>query len=121
MKKAIALLAVWTGLALGADTTGTWAGAMQLTGPNGNSYPVPAYLILKQTDSTLTGSGGSEQAQQFPLEKGEVSGDTVRFQVTFGPTVHFDLHRDGDSMTGKVTIDVPGGATQEGTVSLKRQ
>jgi hypothetical protein len=78
-------------------------------------------MVLKQMGGGVTGTGGSDASQQFPIEKVEVAGDTITFQVTFGPTAHFQLHPDADGLVGVVRIEAPGGAIQEGAVTLKRK
>jgi hypothetical protein len=41
-------------------------------------------FIFKQDGNKLTGSGGSNQSEQYPIEDGKVDGDRVRFEITTG-------------------------------------
>lgn len=65
-----------------ADLTGNWSGAFKVEG--GDHRNVPQLFILKQQGKTLTGSGGPDAGEQYPIENGIMDGDEVRFELTTG-------------------------------------
>ena len=66
--------------ALAGDLTGTWSGTIELTGPDGDRT-APVLLILKQSGSEITGSGGGGEDDQHPIKNGKIEGDTLTFEV----------------------------------------
>jgi hypothetical protein len=81
MKKAIAVVLLLSMNAAAGDLTGKWSGAFKVDGADHN---VPQLFILKQDGNKLTGSGGPDQSEQYPIENGKVDGDRVRFELTTG-------------------------------------
>ena len=79
-------------------------------------------IILKQSGSELTGTAG-DPSHQFPIEKAEVNGNSIKFQVTAGPAVlSFNLRQEGDVMTGTAKIEhKETGMVHEGPASLRRK
>lgn len=81
MKKAIAVVLLLTMPAIAGDLTGKWSGAFKVDGAD---HDVPQLFIFKQDGNKLTGSGGPNQSEQYPIEDGNVDGDRVRFEITTG-------------------------------------
>ena len=108
--------------AAAADVTGKWSGTFAIVGPDGTAGDAnPAFLILKQTGSTLTGTAGQEEAEQWPIENAKIEGNKISGTVnpSDGATYSVTLTVDGDRMTGEVTI-TQGGQTMKGKIELKR-
>jgi hypothetical protein len=81
MKKAIAVVLLLTMSAMAGDLTGKWSGSFKVDGAD---HDVPQLFIFKQDGNKLTGSGGPDQGEQYPIEDGRVDGDRVRFEITTG-------------------------------------
>ena len=116
-----AILAL-TVTAAAADVTGKWSGSYTVTGPDGSAGDSnPAFLILKQSGSTLTGTAGAEEAEQWPLENAKIENDRITGTVSpsDGATYTVSLTVDGDRMTGEVIVN-QGGQTMKGKIKLKR-
>jgi hypothetical protein len=47
-------------VALASDVTGTWIGTIDMKAATGRTSQLPAYLVLKQQQSMITGTGGSD-------------------------------------------------------------
>ena len=108
--------------AAAADVTGKWSGTFTVTGPDGSSGDSnPAFLILKQSGSTLTGTAGAEEAEQWPIENAKIENNKITGTVnpSDGATYTVTLTVDGDRMTGEVTVS-QGGQTMKGKIELKR-
>ena len=102
-----------------ADASGKWAGTMVA---NGEDQSRPVFLILKQDGQKLTGTGGPNEGQQFPMEKGRVEGDRLVFEVPAGAGVHhFDLKLSGDQASGEMRYTRPESEARTAKVTLKRQ
>src|SRR5690242_15229720 len=101
---ALALVIAMTAAA--ADVTGKWSGSFT---PEGQQ-PSSAYMVLKQAGTTLTGTGGPDADQQWPITDGKVSGNKVTGSVTApdGTVYKLDITVNGDNATGVIT------ATREG-------
>jgi hypothetical protein len=63
--------------------TGKWSGTFAVIGPDGQpGTPSTAMMIVKQSGSTLTGTGGPDGNEQWPIQNGKVVGDKITAQVT---------------------------------------
>ena len=102
-----------------ADVTGTWVGRVDV-GNGGSDPTIPWSITLKQTGSELTGTAG-DASHQFPIEKAEINGNSITFQVTAGAVLSFKLHQEGDVMKGTAKIVHEDGTVHEGPVSLRRK
>jgi hypothetical protein len=49
------------------NVTGKWSGTLQVAG---ETETKPAYMILKQDGTRLSGSGGPSESEQHPFEGG---------------------------------------------------
>lgn len=115
MKSAIAIVLILAASTLAPDLTGKWSGSFKV---DGGDHSVPQLFILKQDGTKLTGSGGPDQSEQYPIENGKVDGDHVNFELTTGEwrftynlkisgaTLAGDLELNGvnDSRTAKVSL-----------------
>lgn len=81
MKKVTAILLLFTTVAMAGDLTGRWSGTFKVEGGDHN---VPQLFILKQQGKSLTGSGGPNAGEQYPIENGRIDGDEARFELTTG-------------------------------------
>lgn len=108
--------------AAAADVTGKWSGEFVMMGPNGpEGSPNPALLILKQSGSTLTGTAGQDENEQWPIDNPKIEGNKITGSVSpsDGATYTVSLTVDGDKMTGEVTVS-QGGQTMKAKIELKR-
>lgn len=82
MKKGIAVFVLMVISALAAaDLTGKWSGSFKV---DGGDHNVPQWFILRQQGRSLSGSGGPDASEQYPIENGSVEGNEATFQVTTG-------------------------------------
>jgi len=122
MKSILLCLFVTAALALtaaAADISGKWSGSV--TPDNGDAGS--AYVILKQSGTTLSGSGGPNADEQWPGLQGTVSGSKVSFQVksaSDGTLYKCDLTLDGDHLKGDVTFTSAEGQSGKGKLDLTR-
>ncbi len=111
------LLAAFGMTALAADATGKWSGSFKTDDGNTNS----AFVILKQDGTTITGSGGPDESQQLPIEKGKIEGNMVSGEVTTPEGIVYKLNvkLDGDTLAGDLTA-TGGGQTLKAKIELTR-
>lgn len=105
--------------AAAADVTGKWSGSFVSDGGDSGS----AYLILTQSGSALTGSGGPDANEQWPGLKGEVSGNKVTLEVksvSDGTVYKCTLVLDGDHLKGDVVFTPAGGQPGKAKLDLTR-
>lgn len=121
MRKFLVSLMAFALAAAAADVTGTWIGKVDV-GNGGSDPTIPMSITLKQNGSELTGTAG-DASHPFPIEKAEINGNSVTFQVTAGPAVlTFNLRQKGDVMKGTAKIvHKDDGTVHEGPVSLRRK
>jgi len=102
MMTAVLLLAAMAG-----DLTGKWSGTFKV---DGGDHNVPQLFILKQQGKTLTGSGGPNSGEQYPIENGRVDGDKVRFEITTGEwKFTYDLRQaEPDGLKGDLRLESVG-------------
>jgi hypothetical protein len=115
MKRTIAVVLLLTMNAMAGDLTGKWSGSFKVDGAD---HGVPQLLIFKQDGAKLTGSGGPDQSEQYPIENGKIDGERVGFEITTGEwkfTYHLnardarmagdlELTSVNDKRTAKVTL-----------------
>jgi hypothetical protein len=122
MKRAFALMAnvLMTTLALpmlAADVTGHWSGTMQFPNADGDSSSFPVYFVLTQHGNVVTGTGGPQASDQFPISNGKVDGVKVTFDIPRGKPLTFLLTLAGDKLKG----DVKKKESPSGTVEVQRE
>ena len=120
MQKTFISLFLGAVLAITANVTGSWTGTVDV-GNGGGNPTIPMSLILKQDGNKLSGTAGDE-SHRFPIEKAAIDGNSIKFNITTGPTVlSFDLHQQGDVMKGTAKIQHPDGSVHEGPASFTRK
>ena len=87
--------------AAAADVTGKWTGNIAIE----NNDPEPAMLILKQDGASITGSGGPNDGEQWPIKTGKIAGNKITLEIPRNDegVYKLELVIDGDKMTGDVT------------------
>lgn len=113
------LVALVAMTAAAADVTGKWSGSFTLGDAGGDGGT--AFLVLKQSGTTISGTAGGTEAEQFPLENAKIDGNKITGTVNAsdGNTYSVSLTVDGDKMSGDLTI-TGGGQTMKGKITLKR-
>jgi hypothetical protein len=102
MKRTVAVVLLLAMHAMAGDLTGKWSGSFRADGADRD---VPQLFIWKQDGNKLTGSGGPDQSEQYPLESGKVDGDRVRFEITTGEwKFTYDLKTMGGGMAGDLEL-----------------
>ena len=104
MKKAIAAFVLVTISALAADLTGKWSGSFKA---DGGDHNVRQCFTLRQQGKSLSGSGGPDASEQYPIGKGSVEDNQVTFQVTTGEwkfTYHL-RQLSADSLKGDLKLE----------------
>jgi hypothetical protein len=125
MKTLICLLLL-TGLTLTAgELTGKWTGKFDITTAEGENKPDTAVMSLKIDGTTVTGTAGPNEDQQWPIKKGKLEGSKLTFEVApegDGNTglIVFDLMFDGDSIHGSAAGTGDNGEKMTAKVDLKR-
>ena len=97
--------------AAAADVTGKWTGTITVPEADGQAGQHDgAYVVLKQSGATITGSGGPSESDQWPISDGKIVEDKITGSVTNpdGVVYKLALTVNGDRITGEVTM------TQEG-------
>lgn len=87
------------------DLSGKWSGSFKVDG--GDHHEVPQLFILKQQGHTLTGSGGPNAGEQYPIENGRIDRAAVQFQLTTGEwKFTYDLKSvEPDSLRGTIKLE----------------
>ncbi len=98
-------LAAWLLLASAAwaaDLSGHWTGAFHANGGDGD---IPQLFVLKQQGTAISGSGGPDANEQYPITNGTVAGDQVKFEVKTGKRDFvYDLKANGTKLRGSIVI-----------------
>ena len=81
MKSVMAAVLLLAGGVVASDISGTWSGEFKV---EGGDHSIPQFFILKQQDKTVTGTGGPDAREQYPIENGRIQGDTLKFELTTG-------------------------------------
>jgi hypothetical protein len=105
-------------LAFAADVTGQYSGTYTATGADGQPRDSGVLVMLKQTGTQITGSGGPDESRQYPIRNGKIAGNTVTGEAVNpdGPVYKLTLTVTGDKMTGSIEINMPDG--QKGQAKL---
>ena len=99
----------WTAILLllamgtpGDSISGKWHGGFRAAG---GDHDVAQLIKLQDSGTTLKGSGGPDEAEQYPIANGHISGDQVHFEITTGEWKFFyDLKLSGQTLAGKLTL-----------------
>jgi hypothetical protein len=81
MKKTIAVILLLAVNAIAGDLSGKWSGTFKV---DGGDHTVPQLFIFKQDGNKLTGSGGPNTGERYPIENGKVDGNRITFEITTG-------------------------------------
>ena len=105
--------------AAASNLSGKWSGSFKVDG--GDQHNVPQLFILKQQGNALTGSGGPNAGEQYPIEHGRVDGDAVQFDLTTGEwKFTYQLKStEADSLNGTIKLESPD-ESRKAKVSLAR-
>ncbi len=115
-----ALLLASALLAAADGVTGKWAGSF-VTTLDGETKDDVAYMVLKQDGTELTGTGGPNAEQQWPIQNGKVEGNKLTFGVqSDGPLIKFDLTLVEGHLKGEAKAEHDG-HTMKATVDLQRK
>ena len=97
------------------NLSGVWTGAFR-----GGDQEIPQLITLKQQGSKVTGTGGPDSTEQYPVLNGAVSGNVVKFEVDNAQRKFFYILKGTDSrLRGSLTIK-SGNDTRTTTVWLDR-
>jgi hypothetical protein len=100
--KRLAILLIFATAAAAANISGVWSGAFRAVGGDSD---VPQLFILKQEGAKLTGTGGPDSSEQYPIINGSVTGDTVKFEVNSGLRRFFyELKTRDQELRGTLSI-----------------
>jgi hypothetical protein len=94
-----------TTMAMFADVSGKWSGSFDISGPDGEGKAAMAFLVLKQTGDSITGTAGPNEQQQFTIKTGKIDGDKITLEVAHdnGLVLKFDLTLADGHIKGDVT------------------
>ena len=102
MKKTIAILLLLAVNAMAAHLSGKWSGEFKV---DGGDHGVPQLFMFKQNENRLTGSGGPNVGEQYPIENGKVDGNRITFEITTGEWKFiYDLKTTESKMTGTLEL-----------------
>ena len=103
--------------ATAADISGKWTGSFTPESGEGGT----AYLVLKQSGTTITGSGGPDANEQWPGLEGTISGNKLSFQVksaSDGTIYECELVLDKDHLKGDVMFTPADGQSAKAKLDL---
>jgi hypothetical protein len=88
-----------------ADVTGRWEGTVVSERSDGSTNEDGALLILTQKGTTITGSIGGGDNDQFPITSGSIDGNRITIAATAqnGRDYLVELTVEGDELKGTVT------------------
>ncbi len=100
-----------------ADVNGKWSGSFTVAGGDTSS----ALIVLKQSGTTVTGTAGPDDAEQWPLT-GKIEGNKLTGEVKNpnGMVYKFVLTVSADTLKGNVDATSPEGEPMKGTLDLTR-
>jgi len=107
-----------TAAAADVNVTGKWSGTFSPEGQDQSS----AYMILKQSGTTITGTAGPDEGEQWQITKGKIQGGkmTAEVQSPDGAVYQVDMVVvDADHIKGDVTF-TQGGQTMKGKLEVSR-
>ena len=118
MKTPITLIMILLSAAVASDLSGKWSGQFKADGAD---HGVPQLFILQQQGTKLTGSGGPNEGEQYPIENGNIEGDEAKFELTTGEwKFTYRLKRTGqDELQGDIKLEEVGDR-RTAKVSLRR-
>jgi hypothetical protein len=108
--------------ALAADITGKWSGSFTPSDPSGQVEASSAYLVLKQSGTQVTGTGGPDENQQWPIQNGKFEANKLTGEVhdDNGAVYKVALTLSGDHLKGDVSVTTPDGQTVQAKCDVAR-
>lgn len=102
IKAALATLIVFTSVASATDVSGVWNGAFRV--PDGE-HDVPQLFTFKQARGEITGTGGPDSSEQYPVLHGQLANGHLRFEVKSSlRDFIYDLKQTSNELRGTVVI-----------------
>jgi hypothetical protein len=102
MKRAIAIILLLAANTMAEDLSGKWSGQFKV---DGGDHGVPQLFVFTQNGDRLTGSGGPNSGEQYPIENGKVDGNRIMFEITTGEwRFTYDLKATGERITGTLEL-----------------
>jgi len=102
MKKTIAIILLLAVNAMAEDLSGKWYGDFRV---DGGDHDVPQLFMFRQNGNTLTGTGGPNTSEQYPIENGKVDGNRIMFEITTGEwKFTYDLKAAGERIIGTLEL-----------------
>jgi len=103
MLKALVITTLLLGTSLIAqELSGRWKGGFKA---EGGDHGISQLIILHQNGNQLTGSGGPDDSEQYPIENGTVNGDKIHFELTTARSKFFyDLKKTESDLNGTMEI-----------------
>ncbi len=87
----------------------------------GGDHDIPQLILLKQHGKQLTGSGGPDDSEQYPIANGTVKSDQIHFELTTARSKFFyDLMKTGSGINGRLEIKSVN-RVAKATVALKKE
>jgi hypothetical protein len=115
--KALAVLLWLTLASTGTDVSGKWTGTFSGAG---SGHKEPQLFILKQVGKQLTGSGGPDAVEQYPITSGRVEGEVVSFELTTDNwTFTYNLKRVDQELSGDLLLKNKNGDPHTAHVTLR--
>ncbi|HET9401791.1 MAG TPA: hypothetical protein VFO34_12660 [Candidatus Acidoferrales bacterium] len=116
----LVMLLLSTIISAATDVTGKWSGTLK-AGENN----FPCYLTLKQDGGTLSGTMGSGERDQKPIQDGKIEGSVLHFRVPSGDGsgtqyAAVELHLENEELVGTIESKDQTGQMRSFPVSLKR-
>jgi len=106
------------------ELTGKWSGKFDITNSQGETKPDSAVMNLKLDGTTVTGTAGPNEDQQWAIRKGKLENGKLTFEVVpeggDGALLIFDLVFDGDTIKGTASGTGDGGEKMSAKLDLKR-
>ena len=101
-----------------ADVSGTWTGTFSVPG---SDHKEPQYFLLQQNGKKLTGSGGPDAVEQYPLVNGSIEGEAASFELSTGDwKFNYELRTVGQEMKGTLYLKSKEGDSRTAQVTLKK-
>jgi hypothetical protein len=87
---------------MATNLSGEWTGSLPAVGADADD---PQWFRFKQDSTKLTGTGGPDSTQQYPIIDGWVTGDFVRFELNHGQRKFlYALKVEGEGLQGTLSI-----------------
>src|SRR5262245_40320238 len=120
--KTLVCALILSALAFAADVTGKYSGTYTSTGSDGQQNESGVLVILKQTGTQISGSGGPDETRQYPIRNGKIAGNKITGEAVNpdGPVYALSLTVAGDKITGDVQIKLPNGQVGSAKMTVTR-